>query len=535
MQIIPTTKGIKGELEEALGGEGETAGQSAGKKFASGLGAGIAGAAAAATAATAAVSAAVVKGVKDTAAYGDNIDKMSQKMGISAESYQEWDFVMQHAGTSMESLKAGMKTLATAAETGNGAFEKLGISQEQIASMSQEDLFAATLTALQGLESETERTYLSGQLLGRGATELGPLLNMSAEEVASMKDQVHDLGGVMSDDAVKAAASFQDASQNMQTAITGVKNNLMADLLPGAAQAMEGLSEVFSGDSSGIAKIKEGVSSIAQSFTALLPEVLKIASDITMSVLEAIPALLPDIISAVVGFLIGAIPQLINVGIELLVALVSAMPEIITQIVAALPELIAGIVTALIDNIPLIVSAGFDLFIALVKELPKIITEIVKSVADIVKALVKGFNDKLGEIKDIGKNIVDGIWQGIQNMAEKFAENVRNFFSGIVDGVKNFLGIASPSKVFASIGGYMADGLGKGFGDEMDSVRKDVLGDVNGLVGDVSGVDVNSVLTASPAERDTFVFNVDAKNIKELNDLVRIAQNARFTARMGVA
>ena len=162
--------------------------------------------AAAGFAAIAAAMVAVIKGLGDliteTAEYGDNVDKMSQKMGITAEAYQEWDFIMQHCGTSMDSLKSSMKTLASAAETGNAAFEKIGLSQEQIANMSQEDLFAATIAGLQGIDDTTERTYLASQLLGRGATELGALLNMSAEETAEMRDRVHELGGVMSDEGV---------------------------------------------------------------------------------------------------------------------------------------------------------------------------------------------------------------------------------------------------------------------------------------------------------------------------------------------
>ena len=119
---------------------------------------------AAVTTATTAMGAAFVKTTGDVAAYGDNIDKMSQKMGMSAQAYQEWDAVMQHSGTSMETLKASMKTLANAAETGNDAFQKLGITQEQIATMSQEELFSETITALQNIEDETQRTYLAGLL-----------------------------------------------------------------------------------------------------------------------------------------------------------------------------------------------------------------------------------------------------------------------------------------------------------------------------------------------------------------------------------
>ena len=163
------------------------------------------------TGATIAGTKAFVDGVSSVAQYGDNIDKMSQKMNLSAEAYQEWDFIMQHCGTSMSSMQTSIKTLSTAAEKGNEAFETLGITQEQIANMSGEELFASTITALQGVEDETQRTYLTSQLLGRGATELGALLNMTAEETAEMKQQAHDLGGVLSNETVKDAARFQDS------------------------------------------------------------------------------------------------------------------------------------------------------------------------------------------------------------------------------------------------------------------------------------------------------------------------------------
>lgn len=50
----------------------------------------VTGAVAAATAATAALSGAIISGVSNIAAYGDNIDKMSQKLGMSSTAYQEW-------------------------------------------------------------------------------------------------------------------------------------------------------------------------------------------------------------------------------------------------------------------------------------------------------------------------------------------------------------------------------------------------------------------------------------------------------------
>ena len=59
---------------------------------------------AAISAATVGATTAIVNGAGKVAEYGDNIDKMSQKMGISAQAYQEWDAIMQHSGTSSDSM-----------------------------------------------------------------------------------------------------------------------------------------------------------------------------------------------------------------------------------------------------------------------------------------------------------------------------------------------------------------------------------------------------------------------------------------------
>ena len=120
VQIIPTTKDIGSNLSSELSGELNAAGQSGGKSFASGFGGAAKGAVTAiagVTAATTALSTAVVKSASDTAAYGDNIDKMSQKMGMSgvgrghaALRYEHGDYENLHedAGQRCRERKQGI-------------------------------------------------------------------------------------------------------------------------------------------------------------------------------------------------------------------------------------------------------------------------------------------------------------------------------------------------------------------------------------------------------------------------------------------
>ena len=83
-----------------------------------------------ATAAAAIGAGAVTAGKKiwdmanDTAAAGDTVDKMSQKLGMSAEAYQEWDYVLSQSGADIESMGAGFKSLTNLvdkATSGNDA------------------------------------------------------------------------------------------------------------------------------------------------------------------------------------------------------------------------------------------------------------------------------------------------------------------------------------------------------------------------------------------------------------------------------
>ena len=201
---------------------------------------------------------------------GDNIDKMSQKLGISAEAYQEWDFILTHCGTSVEGLQTSMKTLANAAADGTdstkAAFEKLGLSMDEVASMSQEDLFSAVITGLQNMGESTERTAVAADLLGRSATELGPVFNMSAEETEALRQQVHDLGAVMSDDAVKNSAAFQDALTDVKTAFSGAANTLAEELIPHITDLMNNIA-AFVADG-GVQKIIDGFEALAPAVAA---------------------------------------------------------------------------------------------------------------------------------------------------------------------------------------------------------------------------------------------------------------------------
>ena len=433
--ITKELTGVTNEASEKAGSEG---GAKFGDKFAGAIkGAGVAIGAAmtAVTGAAIATGKAFIDSANDVAAYGDQVDKMSQKMGISAQSYQEWDFIMQHAGASIDSLKGSMKTLATSAETGSDAFEKLGISQEQIASMSQEDLFAATISALQNVTDDTERTYLASQLLGRGATELGALFNMSSEETEALRQQVHDLGGVMSDDAVKSAAAYQDAMQNMNTALDGVKRSMMSEFLPGITSVMDGLSKVFSGNG-GIEEIRSGLESIISNITSMAPQFFQLASVLVSSLLSGFAPMLPQLVSSIFDFLVqglmtitGLIPSLLPVIQTGITGIMSAVFECLPIIIASLTQLTMDLVTWLAsgNNVQELVSGVMTVIKALADSISTALPVLLPALIDIIGQI----SAELMSPSNI-MTILSAVWQIIVAVCEALIKAIPQIIQSLV-------------------------------------------------------------------------------------------------------
>lgn len=465
--------------------------------------------------------------ITGAAEYGDTIDKMSQKMGMSSDAYQEWDFVLQHCGASIESLKPAMKTLATAAENGSDAFAQLGISQEQIAGMSQEQLFDATIAGLQNVTDETQRTYLAGKLLGKGATELGPLLNTSADDVADMRAQVHDLGGVMGSDAVKAAAAYQDSLQNMQYAFSGLKNNISGGLLPTLTLIMDGVTKMLTGGGDEVAAaVGDLVVSLSGQLTAQAPRMMSVAMtfiaalvtgllsalpDLTGTSVELVGALLLGIADQLPGIILAAatavqgiadkltapesITLLVQAAVQILLALANGLVGALPELIDTIPIIITNLVDAILASLPEIVEAGLQILLALVSGIITSTGHLIAVVPKLLASLIHSFGSAGAAIAGIGVSIVDGIRKGITEQWQRLKSDVSNLFTGLVSWIKNLLGIHSPSRVFADIGQNMAAGIGDGWAS--------TIGDINRQIGEslqpqyVVGVDMQGLYAQS--------------------------------------
>ncbi len=479
VQIVPSADGIQGKISEAMGNEAEKAGTESGSKFASKLSAAIGGGAAMVASAATALYGAVTSGITNLASYGDNIDKMSQKFGISAQAYQEWDAILQHSGTSIEAMKPAFKNLASLAENNAVAFEQLGISQEQVATMSTEDLFSATITALQGMEEGSQRTALATELLGKAGMELGPLLNTTAEDTEAMRQAVNDLGGVLSDDAVKDAAAFQDALQDMQTSMQGMGNQLLAQFLPSFTTIMDGLTKIFSGNTGeGVVLIREGMEEITSGILRAIPDIVGAAA---------------QMVGEIIGLLIDYLPEFLDSGIQIIGSLISGISSNMPAIISKIIEVATTLLSSLMSRLPEFLGMGVQLIVSIIKGLVQAVPQIISSIGSIARSMLDSF--KHVDWASIGRNVIDGIVNGLRNFGSNIASTLMGFAESAFRSVKNFFGINSPSRLFKDqIGKNIALGFAEGIEDNTDAVS-DAIDDLNDIT--TSGFKNDLVMNAS--------------------------------------
>lgn len=404
VQIIPKAEGISGQITNVLSGEAGSAGAKVGGLFTKGFGGKLAkGAAIAGTALAAGLAvggAALKKGIKDTAAYGDHVDKMSQKIGLSAEEYQKWDYVMQRAGTSVDKMAPAMKTLSSAAANNSEAFQKLGISQEEVSKMSQGELFSKTIQQLSQMEDKTQRTALASQLLGRGATELGPLLNEGSAAIEEQMEIAEKYGMVMSDAAVKASAEFTDSVTTMQMTMTGLKNRMMAEFLPAATKITDGLGKMFAGDMSGVDDIVAGIEGIASKVAEIAPKLLKAGADLIGKLIEGLMSKSGDIgekagtlATTIVTKLVEKAPDILQGGLKLIVGLVkgliAGLPKLMSTMGKVGAIIIKGIGSALWGKVTAAANGIKDRFLKPINTLKDKLKSIIEKIKGFFKFSIK--------------------------------------------------------------------------------------------------------------------------------------------------
>ena len=344
-------------------------------------------------------------------------------------------------------------------------------------------------------------------------------------------------------------AAMDEVMGNLGATISNLKNSLMNELAPALTGVVNAFNGLLNNEEGAPEQFSASIQALIEQVTAMLPNLISAGTQLLASlvtgIIQAIPTLIasvpeivgsfitalgeqfpnivtaggevlnqlvtgveqgipdmleriPEVIKNFLDYITSELPNILDKGVEVLSNLIDGIIGSIPDLLSATSEVIGEFLVFIAENLPEILQAGVEILLSIIEGIIKAIPDLVANLPKIVNAIVNGIQALMGSIVNIGKNIVQGVWTGIQNMISWFTNKVKSFFSGIVDSVLGFLGIHSPSRVFADIGENMAAGLGVGWDDEFGSIQRQIDRSMSGLVPEVNGnVRVTGGSTAS--------------------------------------
>lgn len=383
----------------------------------------------------------------------DNIDKMSQKIGISKQGFQEWSYIMGQNGMDVDKLQVGMKTLVTQmdmASEGNknaiDTFDKLSLSWEDGSGKlkSQEEMMNEALYSLAEMENGTEKARIATELFGKSGVEMMPMLNGGAKGMEDLKNRAHDLGLVLSDDTVNAGVVLGDTMDDVKDSLGMLGTKIGGSLMP----ILQTVLDVILANLPMIQGLFESLSPIiADLFEKLLPPLMQLAETLFPVILELIETLLP-IFMEIVDMVLPIFTELLNMLLPPLVEIVQVLLPPLLEIVKALMpilNLIMEVLKPIIELFTSLISPIIDLVMTaitpLVEMLTGLITTVLKPIMPIIKAVANVLSSVLGTaFKDLAPIIdnIMGIFGGlIDFISGVFTGNWEKAFGGLKDIVKN--------------------------------------------------------------------------------------------------
>lgn len=111
-----------------------------------------------------------------------------------------------------------------------------------------------------------------------------------------------------------------------------------------------------------------------------------------------------------------------------------------------------------------------------IAEQQPIVAEQAKQLTETAKEEIAGYQT---DFKAVGESLMEGVAKGVRDGQSGVVNAVAKALQAAVRAAKKEMDINSPSRVMAKIGDYMAQGIGVGWSDRMDSVSDTISGSLS--------------------------------------------------------
>jgi tape measure domain-containing protein len=279
--------------------------------------------------------------------------------------------------------------------------------------------------------------------------------------------------------------------------ITGV-----ADLIPAVlVKLAEGITQFCVALAGAAPQILESLAIIItaclMAISNVVPQLVEVLVTLLVTTLQTLAEHTPEIVQAVFDILIACLQGIadnigmvvqtaIDIVLNFIDGIAQKLPDVIQSGVNLLLSFIEGITSAIDNNSARLANDIRNLFLALLRAAVLVLTggivdikavgskimnsgliqgikdklsHLKETVRDLISNAKQVIEDKIDSFKSIGKHLISGFIGGIKDKASDLANSALSAVKGAVNGVKSFLGIHSPSKLFAQFGRYTDEGF----------------------------------------------------------------------------
>ena len=351
-----------------------------------------------------------IKAAKDA----DELVTLAKQTGFSTDELQKFKYASELVDVSMSDITGAASKLKKSVAGDSKELAKLGVKTKNADGTFRDinEIFYDTLSALGGIQNETERDTLAMAIFGRGADSLAGIIDDGGAALKAYGQEAEDMGLILSGDTL-------DALNNTNDALDKLKAQASARLAETGAKALEVL-------------------------TPVLEKVLNLLDWLLTKIGELTPAQMETIMKILA--VVAAISPLAS-GIAKVAGLVSKIPTLISTVGSALSWLMANpialVIGAIVGLVALIATKGDEIQAYLQKFddwlqniFAKDWTEVF---GPVLGGVINGFFDIVKSLWDNTKLVLDGIIDFIRGVFtgdwERVWTGVKEIFGGIADSL----------------------------------------------------------------------------------------------------
>lgn len=247
-------------------------------------------------------------------------DQWAKRLGLSTAALSRWQYAGQQFGVQSDAMIDAFKELSlrtdefvtTAGGPAAEAFERLGLTQEELAAVSDDTgaLFNMVLGKMREVDNAAKRQRLADEFFGgQGGEQLAEMVSATEEEISKLLRTSDELGVTIFGKGGKAAREYMSAWRGVTGAMLGVRNTFGMALMPVLTDGFNQFTQYVKDNQEGIQNL---ATTLGEKFKAALPVITELATGFGTA-------------AVMVGTVIGNVAELIggfdNLGIVVGLAL----------------------------------------------------------------------------------------------------------------------------------------------------------------------------------------------------------------------